>query len=154
LASDGSHGPKPYTQRQSRTLFLRVPHADWVAITRGVKREFRASPRSVSKLWDSEPPTPVVSYRFHPAHGYDAKLMVLEDIWIEPLGAITPESLEAEGFETFAEFRRYFCLREKTRFRPTRKITVYKVRPWEDADERRFADRLFERLYGAFTDAT
>jgi hypothetical protein len=79
--------------------------------------------------------------------------MVLEDIWIEPLGAITPESLEAEGFETFAEFRRYFCLREKTRFRPTRKITVYKVRPWVEGDEQNFAKRLFERLYGPFTPA-
>lgn len=150
MAADGSQGPQPYTQRQARTLFLRVPHVDWVAVTRGVKREFRASPRAVSKLWDTEPPTPVVSYRLHPSHGYDARLMVLEDVWMEPLGAITPESLEAEGFSSLAEFRRYFCLREKTRFKPTRKITVYKVRPWAEPDRERFAERLFERLYGAF----
>lgn len=151
MGADGSHGPQPYTQRQARTLFLRVPTSDWVAVTRGVKREFRASPSAVSKLWDTEPPTPVVAYRVDPSHGYDCKLMILEDTWIEPIGAISQESLEAEGFNSLAEFRRYFVNRERTRFRPTRKITVYRIRPWQEGDARYFGDRLFERLYGAFT---
>lgn len=153
MASDGSHGPRPFVQRQARTAFLRVPTGDWIAVTRGDKPEFRASPRAVSKLWSIEPPTPVVAYRHSPAHGYDHSLMVLEQMWIEPLGAISEESLEAEGFESLAEFRRYWMQREKTLFKPTRKVTVYRVRPWEDGEERVHADRLFERLYGAFTEA-
>lgn len=152
MGADGSHGPRPFTQRQARTAFLRVPTADWIVVRRGIKREFRASPRAVSKLWSIEPPTPVVAYRYHESHGYDSKLMVLEDTWIEPLGAISEESLKAEGFANLAEFRRYFMARERTRFKPTRKITVYRVRPWLPADARFFGARLFGRLYGEFVE--
>lgn len=78
--------------------------------------------------------------------------MVLLKMWREPLGAITEESLAAEGFASVAEFRRYWMARERRRFTPTRMITAYVIRPWEgDADVERFSHSLFERLYGAFT---
>lgn len=75
--------------------------------------------------------------------------MVLTERFQEPLGAITEESLANEGFGSLAEFRRYWCDREKRRFTPTRMVVAYRVRPWIDGvDERRFADQLLERLYG------
>lgn len=150
MGNSGSQGPKPYEQRRVSTAFLRVPTTDWIAVTRGIKKEFRASPRAVSKLWSVDPPTPVVAYRVRsgPAGGHDARLMVLEDKWLEPLGAISPASLAAEGFESIAEFRRYWMQREKRRFAPTRMVTAYRIRPWEDGDRARFADMLLERLYG------
>jgi hypothetical protein len=82
------------------------------------------------------------------AGGHDAKLMVLEDKWLEPLGAITAESLANEGFETVAEFRRYWMAREKRRFAPTRMVTVYRVRLWTPGDRAALGDMLMERLYG------
>jgi hypothetical protein len=150
VATDGTHGPRPFQQRQARTLFLRVPYADWVAVTRGAKTEFRASSGAVSKLWSVDPPTAVVGYRQHPAHGYDHELMVLEKCWVEPLGAISPEGLEREGFASLAEFRRYWMNREHRRFTPTRKVTVYRVRPWRDGDWEMLSDRLMDLLYGPF----
>lgn len=74
--------------------------------------------------------------------------MVLEEKWLEPLGAISPASLKAEGFESIGEFRRYWMNREKRRFMPTRMVTVYRVRPWQDGDHDRFAALLLDRLYG------
>lgn len=150
MAADGSHGPKPWTQRRASTIFLRVPTAEWINVRDGRKREFRASPRAVSKLWNVQPPCAVVAYRHHSAYGYQSKLMVLERTWEEPLGSISPESLEAEGFRTFADFRGYWVSREKTRFRPTRMIQVYVVRPFEQADVTDLGRSLFHRLYGEF----
>lgn len=80
--------------------------------------------------------------------------MVLEETWKEPLGAISPESLKAEGFESLAQFRRYWMKRTRRQFRPAALITCYRVRPWEPDDERRFGASIMERLYGAFLPAT
>ncbi len=153
MASDGSNGPKPWTQHQASTVFLRVPTADWTLVRRGMKTEFRASLGAVSGLKFIEPPTPVVAYRVDRSHGYDAALMVLEDRWQEPVGSISEESLEREGFKTFAEFRRYFVNRERRKFRMTKKVTVYRVRPWTPEDAVTFGDLLLRRLYGAFLPA-
>lgn len=153
MGSDGSNGPKPYTQRQASTVFLRVPTADWVEVKRGMKTEFRGSPGAMSGLKFVETPTPVVAYRLRQPDDYDAALMVLEDRWQEPLGSINEESLRREGFETFAEFRRHIVNRERRKFRLTRMVTVYRVRPWQSVDRERFGDLLLERLYGAFLPA-
>jgi hypothetical protein len=150
MASATTRGPKPWTQRQASTTFLRVPSADWTAVRHGKKREFRAQSGRVSQLWNVECPLPVVAYRVDSFGRYDSELMVLEDVWQEPLGAISPESLQAEGFESFAHFRRSWCIREKRRFRPLHMTTVFRVRLWDVEDDRAMADALFRRLYGEF----
>jgi hypothetical protein len=150
MASTGTRGPKPWTQHRASTIFLRVPSSDWIAVRHGKKREFRAESGKVSQLWNVECPVPVVAYRLDSHGRYDSALMVLEAVWREPLGAISPESLEAEGFESFAHFRRAWCIREKRLFRPLHMTTVFRVRPWESEDERAMADALLERLYGEF----
>lgn len=149
MAADGSKGPRPFTQRTARTTFLRVPAQDWIAVSRGVKREFRGARGNASSFFHVEPPTPVVAYRVRRGE-YASKLMVLERAWQEPLGAISEESIAAEGFETFADFRRYWIARERKRFTPTRQVWVYRVRPWSDAEIEPMALRIFMRLYGEF----
>jgi hypothetical protein len=151
VGADGSKGPRPFSQRTARTTFLRVPADDWIAVKRGVKREFRGGPGTASAFHGIEPPTPVVAYRVRRGE-HEAKLMVLERAWQEPLGAISEESLAAEGFESFAEFRRYWIRRTRRRFMPTRRVWVYRVRPWSDADMEPLALRLFMRLYGEHLD--
>ncbi len=132
-------------------MFLRVPSGDWPAVKRGLKREFRARSGIASQLHNVPVPSPVVAYAPVRDH-YDARLMMLEAHWQEPLGAISAESLAAEGFETLAEFRRYWMARERKRFRVTRNVLVYRVRPITAEDVRASQRQLFRRLYGAFLD--
>lgn len=158
MAADDRHGPKPYDQKRVSTHFLRVPWFDWAAVKYGEKTEFRAASGAVSGLKWLETPTPVVAYSWHPTHGHEAQLMILEERFQEPLAAISEESLEREGFESFAHFRRYWCDREKRRFTPTRMVVAYRVRPfrWDGPmpDQTVFAERLFDRLYGEFKPET
>jgi hypothetical protein len=120
MGSGGSHGPKPYQRRKTSTLFLRVPVAEWGAVKRGSKREFRSAP-GAQVQWlgnaEVEPPMPVVAYSVDRQGRHDARLMVLENMWREPLGAIRPESLAAEGCRDLAEFRRRWVLTHRKRFR-------------------------------------
>lgn len=149
MASDGTNGPKPYTQRRASTVFLRVPYADWPAVSRGKKREFRGSRGNTSGLHFVNPPTPVVAYTVRQGQ-YQAKLMVLEKRWSEQLGAISDESLAAEGFKSLAEFRRYWMMRERRRFMPTREVVAYRVSPFEPGDIDIFGRRIMRHLYGEF----
>lgn len=149
MASDGSKGPKPYTQGQARTVFLRVPFADWPAIKRGLKTEFRGSEQMASGLRYVNCPTPVVGYvKRRSVEKYESGLLVLEKFWREPLGAITEESIKREGFATLHEFRRYWKVRERKGFEPLREVTVYRLRPWKDGDREEFGQVLLDRLYG------
>lgn len=149
---NGSRGPKPWRQRTLSTTFLRVPRVDWPAVSRGYKTEFRAGGEVRARAWTLRTPTPVVAYSV----GRDGKhagpvLMVLEASWVEPVGAISEESLAREGFRSLGEFRRYWMERERKRFEPTRYTVVYRVRPWDDStDARHFADLILGRLYGDF----
>lgn len=155
MASDGGHGPKPYVQRQARTVFVRVPAVDWPAVKRGLKTEFRGAPGAVSGMKWVECPTPVVAYRQkHGIRDYESALMVLEETWKEPLGAISEESLAREGFENLAQFRRYWTQRNKRGFRPLHEVTVYRVRVWRPDDMGEFAERIFRHLYEAFLPST
>ena len=148
MASDGSHGPKPWQKVKVSTPFVRVPHAEWNAVKLGYKREFRTN-TSVS-LFAVQTPTIVVAYAIDTLGRYEAKLMVLEELWQEPLGAISPESLTAEGFATLAEFRKHWMSREHRRFRPTRNIFVYRVRLADADDLVEQGQRLVELIYGEF----
>lgn len=158
MGADGSHGPRPFTQRQASTIFLRVPTREWVDITRGIKTEFRATPNAVTQVLNVEPPTPVVAYRVVRARGadssHDSKLMMLEETWQEPLMAISEESLRREGHPDFAHFRRYWMRRTRRRFTPTRIVRVFRVRPWAEGDWEAGAEMLMNRLYGEFRGAT
>jgi hypothetical protein len=146
---NGHKGPKPYKQRRTSTLFLRVPTGDWPKVKRGIKQEFRAQSGIQSQLHKVVAPMPVVAYAVDRRGRHDARLMVLTAIWREPLGAISPESLEAEGCRNLGEFRRYWIARDKRRFTPTAVVAVYRVRPWRDElDDRLMADRLLHHLYG------
>ena len=145
-----SRGPKPYNQRQISTVFVRVPVAEWGAIRDGRNSEFRAQSGNASALWTVETPVPCVAYKVDHLGRYDAMLMVLEAVWRERLMAISEESIAAEGFASFPEFRRHWMLRENRRFRPLAMTTVYRVRPWvpEDVDE--MGELLLRRLFGEF----
>jgi hypothetical protein len=148
VAADGSAGPGPYKVRRASTLYIRVPWAEWRNVSRGRKSEYRGSPGTNALKW-VEFPVPVIAWTWHKNVGYETKLMVLEDCWQEPLAAISPESLAAEGFENLGEFRRHWMAREKRRFQPLKKATVFKVRPWrEGLDNDLFKEKLFQHLYG------
>jgi hypothetical protein len=96
---------------------------------------------------------PIVAYSVDRQGRHDARLMVLERMWREPLGALSPESLAAEGCQTLAEFRRRWMLTNRKRFTPSRIVSVYVVRPWRAGlDEREMADRLLEHLYAEWVE--
>lgn len=148
--TNGARGPKPYRQRQASTVFVRVPRAEWAAIKHGAKHEFRAASGQHSALWNVTTPSPAVAYSINGCGGHDCALMVLEKVWREPLGAISDESLAAEGFATFGEWRRAWCIREHRRFPPLRMTTVYRVRPWTADDTTEMGDVLLAHLYGDY----
>jgi hypothetical protein len=150
MAANSARGPKPFRQRQTSTFFVRVPRAEWAAVKHGAKREFRAGSGQHSALWNVTTPSPAVAYSINGRGDYDSALVVLESVWREPLGAISEESLGAEGFVTFPEFRRAWMLREKRRFPPLRITTVYRVRPWTGDDTTEMGDVLLAHLYGDF----
>jgi hypothetical protein len=129
---------------------LRVPADDWLDIKLGFKTEFRGQPGNVSGLKWVDPPTPVVGWAYSKTRGYESALLVLEDRFQEELMAVSDESLAREGHESVAHFRSYMVRREGRRFRPMKMVTAYRVRPWKPDDERTFADRLLERLFGDF----
>lgn len=147
------HGPRPYAQRQLSTFFLRVPAIDWVPVTKGVKSEFRAAPNQVTQAVLSSTidlPTLVVAYRVGSDGSHAHRLMVLEETWLEPLGAISEASLESEGFESMDHFRRYWMKRTRRRFRPLQKVRVFHVRLLEPGDWEQFAETFMDLLYGDF----
>lgn len=139
--------PKPWSQYETRTTFLRIAGEDWASVKIGAKTEFRASPHYVSQLWNVQCPTPVVGYTMRRVGGYESTLLVLEATWHEPVGAITPESLEREGFQSFAHFRRYWMERTKKRFSPLQVVHVFQVRPLREEDHASMGLQLFRKLY-------
>lgn len=151
MSADGGQAPKPYTKRQASTLFLRVPSDEFRSVIAGRKTEFRALPGKASQLHRAETPIPVVAY-MERRGTYDARLMVLEETWQEPVGAISAESLQREGQPDIAHFRRYWMRRTRQKFKPTRMVIVFRVRGWDEYSDREyFANAIFDRLYGTFT---
>lgn len=149
MAADGSKGPRPYTQRQARTIFVRVPALEWHAVKRGTQRAFVGSIGRQSALWATPTPTPVIAYAIIRGT-HDARLMILEEVRQEMLGAIDPTEV---GFPDMATFRRHWMMRERGKFPPTRKVFVYKLRPYDEADREAMGLALFDRLYGEFAHA-
>lgn len=145
-------GPKPWAKHQLSTIFLRVPQADFGLVRAGRKTEFRVvgGDGQSPQLWAVEFPSPAVGYMFRRGGGYKSTLLVIQAAWREPLGAISPESLEREGQPDIAHFRRYWMARNHTNFKPTREVSVFRVRPWTEDDREMMARLLFHRLYGEF----
>lgn len=144
--------PKPFPISRAATVFLRVPADDWAAVKLGYKREFRAAGHGYPALFRVQTPTAVLAYATRDGERYESQLMVLEKTWREPLGAISPESLAREGFESIAHFRRYWIARTKRRFKPMAEVQAFVVRRFDpDTDPDALGRVLFERLYGTFT---
>jgi hypothetical protein len=138
-------------RRRASTLVLYVPRMDWAAVTAGVKTQWRAAGRGAHKYDEMALPRPVVLHSQSAFHREpDVHLAVLENVYREPLGAITAEGLAAEGMASLADFRVYWKERHKGSigFKPLTIVNVYCVRPWCDGDRERFGDVLLEHLYG------
>lgn len=142
------------------TLYLRVPRQDWPAVKRGLKTEYRMAGRHASPLINVITPTPVVVWcpvRYGPEP--EQQLMVLLDVRMEPLGAISPESLAREGFETRKEFVDYWRHRgnggrvdPRAAFKPLTQVWVYHLRPWVGGDLEELGPELLRRLYRGHLD--
>jgi hypothetical protein len=146
----GTRFVKPRVSR----LYLRIPRSDWPNVTQGRKTELRAAGRGGTLLAAKlHTPTPVVGYAVGVV-GPRFKLLVVEEAWTEPLGAISAESLEREGFRTRAEFRAYWRRRVHDRnYKPLTTVQVYRLRPFVPEDRAALADRMFDHLYGEYLHA-
>lgn len=153
----------PARRASVQAIYLRVPRVDWAALVQGEKTEFRTFRRAhTGSAENYRTPTPVVAYSHStlPGREVDTALLVLEHAWCEPLGLIDAEALEREGFETKAQFRRYWrgrhsnrMKREQRGWRPLAIVNVWQVRPWRDGDELEMGAVLLHRLYGEELDA-
>lgn len=151
-----SRPTRPFKQRRASTIFLRVPTQDWPFVISGQRREFRASSGNAPQLWHVKLPTFCVCYRKRRATGdYEWRLMVLEGVRQEKLGAITDEGLVLAGYsgprnEAFARWRRDWMIREKRKFTPMRQFHVYSVRRSVPGDKEAMAAELLDHLFGEF----
>jgi hypothetical protein len=137
-------------RHRASTLFLRVPRVDWAAVIAGEKTQFRRVGHTLASD-NMSFPRPVVLHSRPPYRDtIEMRLAVLEDISREPLGAITAESLAAENIADLRAFRRYWISRHKVGFRPLTIVNVYCIALWQPGDRERFADVLFEHLYGTW----
>lgn len=133
-------------RRQVRTLRVRVPSGEWWDVKQGRKREFRTTQRPFGNAvgW----PQPVVAWRFDHTYGLDTTMIIVEDTRVEPLGSITQEGLRMEGVESFADFRRRWCIQNKRRFPPQKEMMVVRFRLFTEEERGDMADLLLRHLYG------
>lgn len=142
-----SKGPKPWTPRQARTLFIRVPSADWPAVKRGM-HGFVGQIGKQTALFATPTPTPCVAWSLKRG-SYDSRLMILEKVLHEQLGEIDPTTI---GHPDMASFRRYWMMRDARKFPPTKKVFVYHMRPFQPGDEDAMGQALLNHIYGEFLD--
>lgn len=148
--------PREFLRRDTRNTRIHVPRIDFNDVRVGAKTEFRNYGKRFFE--GLECPTPAIGYcrrdwwtPEHGVDGIDTFLMTLEETWVEPLGAISPESLEHEGFEDIGAFRRYFTERYPNGgFRPLANVIVYRVRPLSIEDATEFAAAQWAKMYGRF----
>lgn len=136
----------PFPEYGSRTRFLPIFSDDWLAVTRGSKGEYRL-PFFLTHLTC---PVLVVAWRRRPHGEPDTALVVIEQAWREPVGAISPESLEREGFPKIEFFRRYWMRRTGKRFAPLDEVQVLRVHPFEPRDAPTLGLQLLRNLYGPY----
>lgn len=138
------------TTRLIRSVYLRVPGVDFPLIP-APKTEVRMQVKAkgptarLKTPW----PLPIWVWRKTAANTPDGKLVVCEAVWQEPIMAMTPESLAAEGFATMDDFKRYWRLRTGKLVSPTEIVTVYRLSPFDPATG--YTDwgfRCLDLLYG------
>jgi hypothetical protein len=134
-----------------------VDPIDWIAVISGQKTEWRVYGHA-NFLDKAVFPAPVVAYSpsaADPTIPYTA-VLTLEEMWREPLAAITDESLRREGFtahedrrENLADFRRYFTARYPNGgFRPIANVICRRVHPITPDEQEEFMRRHWHHLYG------
>jgi hypothetical protein len=129
-----------------RTMMLRIYRPDWPAVKAGTKTEFRKPMPGWGAAVHLELPTPVYLYSTNMARQPEGMMAIMEESRIEPLMAITPESLGREGFANIDEFKRYWMLRyDNQRIRPLQKVRVFRVSAF---DRDRAGHLLLDRLFG------
>lgn len=140
--------PRPWRRFWAATLFLRVPRQDWTALKVGAKTEIRQLEPDAPDWADSlSGSTPLVIYSKDSLDRNESQLMLLERAWVEPVGAIDPESIQREAFPDLAHFRRYWMGRTGERFRPLDNVWVFRMRPWREEDQTEQAVVMLQRLY-------
>jgi hypothetical protein len=145
--------PRPLKQHQVKTVMLRVPTPAWPAVSSGRVSEFRAALGNTPRLWKVPMPTLALAYRRRAPLDYDYRLVVLEGLRQEALGAITDEGLAAAGYtgsDALSRFRREWCINEHRRFEPLRRVMVFTVRLASEDDFDALGHRLLQHLYGDY----
>lgn len=102
------------------------------------------------------PPEPAIGYAIYresrPAAGDHPEVLsamfLVENHWVEPLGAISESSLIHEGFEDMKAFKTYWRHDRRLLYKPLMKVAVIQLRPLKPEEWREQADRLMWRLYG------
>lgn len=148
--------PREFLRRDRRNTRLHLPRVDINDIRVGAKREFRNYGNRHYEGFTF--PTPALGYCqrdwWTPEHGLDGIdtcLLMIEDSWVEPLGAISQESIVNEGFEDLAAFRRYFSERyPRGGFRALANVIVYRVHPLTDEEAQECAAAAWTHMYGQF----
>lgn len=135
-----------------RNRRLMVPRVDWADVLAGVKTEFRHYGGHVTRNQGWELPEPVVLYCPDSIHDdVDTAVAVLEAAWVEPIGAISEESIRNEGFTHIDEFRRYITERYPVGgFRPMATTRCFRVHPMSVDELAVFKDKLWDRMFGQF----
>lgn len=135
-----------FERKTCSTLLVRCHPDDYPAVKQGLKTEFRTPIAGQSRMWSVQGPLPCAVYTQRTKGAeFSSHLMILERVWQEPLFSLGPESIAAEGFDSFDEFREYWMRREGVRFRASRNVWAFRVRPCKDREEagRMLLDRLY-----------
>lgn len=153
MGSHGGSSPNGLTQREARTLFLRVPAIDWPKVSQGSKTEFRTLPiGATSKAFHG--PTPVVAYVAAPRQRTRTMIMLLLNCRRERLVDIAdkPGSLAREGMASYDDFRRYWRRRTARPYRPLQEVDVFTLSQWpkDQLAIDQLGRHLLTRLYGDY----
>lgn len=139
---------KSFTRHKASTIFVRVHADDWPYVKRGMRTTFISSKVQPIGVRERKLPTPVVAFTSRRGI-FDARLMILRAVQVETLGAVDPVAL---GFESMAEFRRYYMRRERKKFPPGRTVHIYTVSEVTEEALTECGTALIEHLYGEFMD--
>lgn len=150
LTPEQASKPSELLATRFKPATIRVHVDDFGAIRQGVKRECRTYRLRAHQLKDGD----IAIVYASPGWRKTVKtcLVVVDDCWIEPLGAASQESWRLEGYDSYEAFREGFISRQSAGrrggFRPLDDVQVIRLRPFTPEDHREAADALFERLFG------